>query len=53
MQVVLAMNVDLSSVKAAILIQASAAVAPIAINVAIAIRGMRESARALAAPDRA
>jgi hypothetical protein len=53
MQVLLALYVDLSSVKAAILIQASASAAPIAINVAIALRGMREGARAIAAPDRA
>lgn len=45
LQVILATFVDLGSVKGAILIQASAFVAPIAINAAIGIRGMRESAR--------
>lgn len=46
MQIVLARFVDLGSVRGAILIQASAYVAPLLINLAIGVRGMRQAPHA-------
>jgi hypothetical protein len=48
-QVALVRYVDLGSIRGAILIQASAYVAPLLINVAIGLRGMREASRRPAA----
>lgn len=45
MQIALVRYVDLGSIRGAILIQASAYVAPLLINVAIGMRGMREASR--------
>ena len=51
-QILLAMYVDLGSVRGAVLMQASASAAPLAINLAIGVLNMRRSAwlRAAAAP---
>ena len=49
MQIALVRYVDLGSIRGAILIQASAYIAPLLINLAIGLRGMREPTRPPAA----